>query len=138
MAEGKGKAKTATEEEGEYLWGKVVELTQTAFRDGNLTEEATWQTVVLIPKGKGEFQGIGLVEVIWKLLTLILHRRLTAIKLHDVLHGFQEDHVKDFLPHGCKLLKQLGLEGGRPSTATFPEPVKYVMEFYRREPAVKY
>ena len=49
------KAKTATEEEGEDLWGKVVELTQTEFRDGNLTEEAIWQTVVLIPKGKGEF-----------------------------------------------------------------------------------
>ena len=62
-------SETATEEEGEDLWGKVVELTQTAFRDGNLAEEANWQTVVLIPKGKVVFQGIGLVEVIWKLLT---------------------------------------------------------------------
>ena len=70
--------------------GEVVELTQTAFREGNLAEEATWQTVVMIPNGKGEFWGIGLVEVIWKLLTLILHRRLAAIKLHDVLHGFRE------------------------------------------------
>ena len=90
MAEDKGKAKTATEEEREDWWGKVVELTHTAFRDGNLAEEATWQTVVLIPKGKGEFWGIGLVELIWKLLTLILHRQLTTIKLHDVLHGFRE------------------------------------------------
>ena len=91
MAEEKGKEKTATEEEGEDLWGKVVDLTQTAFQDGTLAEEATWQTVVLIPKGKGEFREIGLVEVIWKLLTIILHRRLTTgIKLHDVLHGFQE------------------------------------------------
>ena len=89
MAEEKGKAKTATEEEGGDLWGKLVELTQTAFWDGNLAEEATWQTVVLIPKGKGEFRGIGLVEVICKLLTLILHRRLTTIKLHYVLHGFR-------------------------------------------------
>ena len=55
-AEEKGKTKTATDEEGEDLWGKVVELTQTAFRDSNLAEEATWQTVVLIPKGKGEFR----------------------------------------------------------------------------------
>ena len=38
VAEEKWKAKTATEEEGEHLWGKVVELTQTAFRDGNLAE----------------------------------------------------------------------------------------------------
>ena len=42
MAEEEGKAKTATEKEGEDLWGEVVELTQTAFRDGNLAEEATW------------------------------------------------------------------------------------------------
>ena len=26
-------------------------------------EEATWQAVLLIPKGKGDFRGIGLVEV---------------------------------------------------------------------------
>ena len=53
MAEEKGEEKTATEEEGEDLWGKVVDLTKTAFRDGTLAEEATWKTVVLIPKGKG-------------------------------------------------------------------------------------
>ena len=67
-----------------------MEMTQTAFRDGTLAEEATWQTVVLITKGKGEFWVIGMVEVTWKLLTIILHRRLTTrIKLHDVLHGFR-------------------------------------------------
>ena len=107
MAEEKGKAKTATEEEGEDLWGKVVELTQTAFRDGNLAEEATWQTVILIPKGKGEFRGIGLVEVIWKLLTLILHQRLTTIKLHDVLHGFREGRGTGTATLEVKLLQQL-------------------------------
>ena len=89
-AEEKGKTKTAAEEEGEELWAKVVELTQTAFREGKLAEEATWQAVVMIPNGKGEFRGIGLVEVVWKILTLILHRRLATIKLHDVLHGFRE------------------------------------------------
>ena len=36
MAEKQGKTKTAAEEEGEELWGKVVELTQTAFGEGKL------------------------------------------------------------------------------------------------------
>ena len=55
--------------------------------------------MVLIPKGKGEFRGIGQVEVIWKLLTIILHRRLTTgIKLHDVLHGFREGWYRDGHP----------------------------------------
>ena len=63
LAEEKGKEKSEAEEEGKELLGKVVKMTQTAFREGKLAEEATWQTVVLIPKGKGEFRGIGLVEV---------------------------------------------------------------------------
>ena len=40
-----------------------MELLQTAFRDGDLAEEATWQVVVLIPKGKKDYRGIGPVEV---------------------------------------------------------------------------
>ena len=32
--------------------GREVELIQTAFRDGVLAEEATWQVVVLISKGE--------------------------------------------------------------------------------------
>ena len=78
MAEENGKKKTEAEEEGEEMWGKVVEMTQTAFREGKLAEEAAWQTVVMIPKGKGEFRGIGLVEVTWKVLAVILHHRLTT------------------------------------------------------------
>ena len=52
LAEEKGEEKTEVGEEGRELWGKVAEITQTAFREGKLAEEATWQTVVLIPKGK--------------------------------------------------------------------------------------
>ena len=91
MAEEKGKKKTEAEEEGEEMWGKVVEMTQTAFREGKLAEETAWQTVVTIPKEKGEFRGIGLVEVTWKLMAVILHCRLTTgLQLHDALHGFRE------------------------------------------------
>ena len=52
LAEKKGEEKTEPEEEGGELWGNVVEINQTAFREGKLAEEAMWQTVVLIPKGK--------------------------------------------------------------------------------------
>ena len=108
MAEEKGKEKTVAEEEGEELWGKVVEMTQTAFRDGKLAEEAAWQTVVIIPKREGEFRGIGLVEVTWKLITVILHRWLTTgIQLHDVLHGFREGRGTGTANLEAKLLQQL-------------------------------
>ena len=52
LSEEKGEEKTEAEEKGGDLWGKLVELTQTAFWEGEMAEEATWQTVVLIPKGE--------------------------------------------------------------------------------------
>ena len=67
----------------------MVELVQTAFWDRDLAEEDTWKAVVLIPKGKGDYRGIGLVEVMWKVVAVILNRRFTSsINFHDVLHGF--------------------------------------------------
>ena len=42
LAEEKGEEKMEAEEEGKDLWGKLVELTQTAFREGEMAEEATW------------------------------------------------------------------------------------------------
>ena len=108
LAEEKGKEKTEAEEEGGELWGKVVEITQTEFWEGKLVEEATWQTVVLIPKGKREYRGIGLVDVTWKVVAVILHRRLTTgITFHDALHVFQEGCGTGTATLEDKLLQQL-------------------------------
>ena len=69
--QGEGDGNTRREErengerqtEDEEKWARVMELVQTAFRDGELEEEATWQAVVLTPTGKGDYRGISLVEV---------------------------------------------------------------------------
>ena len=53
-----------------------------------MVQEATWKAVVLIPKGGGYYHGIGLVEAVWKVATMILNCRFTAsITLHGVLYG---------------------------------------------------
>ena len=71
-------------------WTRVVYLVQLEFQEGKLAEEATWQAVVLLPKGKNDYRGIGLAEVMWKVVAAILNRQLTAsITFHDLLHGFQ-------------------------------------------------
>ena len=79
--------------EGEEVgphWKNLVEIIQTAFWEGALAEEATWKAVVMIPKGRQEYQGIGLVEVMWTVVAAILYLRLTAsITFHDFLHGFR-------------------------------------------------
>ena len=62
------------DEEGgptEPHWERLVDLIQTAFWEGDLAEEAMWQAVVLIPKGKKDYRGIGLVEVMWKVVAAI-------------------------------------------------------------------
>ena len=70
-------------------WERVVELVQTVFGKGRLAEEATCQAVVLIPKGKKDYRGIGLMEVMWKVVAAILNRRLTAsLAFCKILHGF--------------------------------------------------
>ena len=71
-------------------WARVVERVQTAFREGELAEESTWQAVVLIPKGEKDYRGIGLVEVMWKVVAVILNHRFTSsITYHNALHGFR-------------------------------------------------
>ena len=86
----------------------MVEITLTAFWEGKLSEEATWQTVVLILKGKRELRGIGLVEVTWKVVAVILHHQLTTgITFHDALHGFREGRGTGTATLEAKLLQQL-------------------------------
>ena len=45
-------------------WEIVVRLVKLEFRDGTMPEEIDWSTMVLLPKGRGEYQEIGLVEVL--------------------------------------------------------------------------
>ena len=89
MTENGGTSETHPEAEAEN-WTMVVDLIQLAFREGKLAEEATWKAVVLVTKGKIDYRGIGLVEVMWKLVAEILNFRITAsITYHDFLHGFR-------------------------------------------------
>ena len=86
----------------------MMALVRVSFGEGRLAEEATWQAVVLIPKGKGDYHGIGLVVVVWKVVTEILNRRLTAsITYHDYLHGFQAGRGTGTATLEAKLLQQL-------------------------------
>ena len=75
-----------------------------------MAEEATWKTVVLIPKGRKEYRGIGLVEVMWKSVAAILHLRLTtAITYHDFLHGFRVGRGTGTATLEAKLFQQLAV-----------------------------
>ena len=73
-----------------------------------MEEEFTWKTIALIPKGNGYFRGIGLVEVLWKMMTVILNHRIgTAIVFHEVLHSFRTGRRMGTASINAKLLQYL-------------------------------
>ena len=64
--------------------------------------------MVLIPKVKKGYWGIGLVEVMWKVVAEILNLRLTvSIIFHNFLHGFRSGRGTGTPPIEAKLLQQL-------------------------------
>jgi hypothetical protein len=68
----------------------LVQMVQHVFSTGEFPTELTWTTLVLLPKEDGSSRGIGLMDVIWKLITSIIDARLKgSIDFHDSLHGFR-------------------------------------------------
>ena len=54
-----------------------------------LLTELSWTILVLIPKGIADTRGVGLIEVMWKVVYSIVDTRInTIVTFHDVLYGF--------------------------------------------------
>ena len=71
------------------LWDKLVSLMNSAFIEGHIPAALAWTMMVLILKIVGDYRGIGLVEIIWKVCKLIVNNRLqNSITVHDVVYGF--------------------------------------------------
>ena len=67
-----------------------MRLVQKTFGYGNPPEELARVTMVFILKMKGEFWGIELVEVAWKVCATVVKCWLRrGVVLHDALHGFR-------------------------------------------------
>ena len=56
---------------------------------GTIPQEMAWGTLILLPKAlEGQFRGIGLLEIVWKLISRVLDTRIKAvIEFHNFLHG---------------------------------------------------
>jgi hypothetical protein len=63
--------------------------------------ELPWSMMVLLPKDSSGFQGIGLLEIIWKLITS------KAVEFHDALHGFHAFWGTGTAIIEAKLIQQL-------------------------------
>ena len=64
--------------------------------------------VVPIPKVVGDYCGIGLVEVVWKVVMVILNCHFKSfIDFHNILHSFQESCGTGTASLEAKLLQHL-------------------------------
>ena len=68
-------------------WRVFVKMIQTIWDQGEIPMQMSWMVVVLLPKGGGDFRGIGLLDPFWKVVEKVMVRRLGTIEFHPCLHG---------------------------------------------------
>jgi hypothetical protein len=67
-------------------WRSFMALLQAIWITGTVPTQMTWMIVVLLPKGGGNFCGIGLLNPIWNVVEKVMVTQFSVIKLHDCLH----------------------------------------------------
>ena len=73
------------------LWEILVRLVHNTFLEWTPPAELVWATILLIREGKGEYQGIGLIEVAWKVCAALVDCWLKrGVVLQNNIHGFRE------------------------------------------------
>jgi len=97
-------------------WNKVLELVELVFTGKPLPKSFGTGILVLIPKGvPDQYRGIALLEVIYKLVSAIINRRLTeAIAFHDAVHGFCTGRGTGTATIELKLRMQLAQRTNKP------------------------
>jgi hypothetical protein len=91
---------------GDY-WRMFLTLVQAVWDHDNIPPQLLWVIVVLIPKGGGNYQGIGLLEPMWKVCKQVMDTRLNGIPLHKSLHGCHNGRGTGTAVMEAKLAQQL-------------------------------
>ena len=71
-------------------WCLFVQLIQHIWETRDIPRQMLLTILVLILKGGGDYRGIGLLEVAWKVIEGVVDGRLKGVAFHDSLHGFRE------------------------------------------------
>jgi hypothetical protein len=70
-----------------HKWWVFVKMMQAIWEHGSVPEQMRWETIVLLPKGGGDYHGIGLLEPFWKVVEKTMVAQSALIKFHDGVHG---------------------------------------------------
>ena len=75
---------------------------------GEIPQKMLLIIAALIPKGNsGDFRGVGLLEVVWKVIKQAIDAWLKCVPMHNVLHGFRLGRNCDKNIMEAKLAQQL-------------------------------
>ena len=70
-------------------WIKLVEIIQFMWETGSILTELVWTVLVLILKVNVHNWGIGLLEVVWKVVEAVIDIWIkSVVQSQNVLHGF--------------------------------------------------
>jgi hypothetical protein len=102
-------------------WEKVLELIDRIFKGEDIPQSFGTGILVLIPKSTpGQYRGIALLEIIYKLISAIINRRLVAsIRFHDAIHGFRTYRGTGTAILEAKLRMQLAMRSTEPNFMVF-------------------
>ena len=67
-------------------WRIFVKLMQAVWEQGSIPEQMKWKIIDLLPKGGGDYCGIGLLEPFWKVIKKIMVAWLLSVEFHDNHH----------------------------------------------------
>jgi hypothetical protein len=88
-------------------WRRFTLLVQAIWDHGEIPPQLLWVIIVLIPKGGGDYRGIGLLEPMWKVCKRVMDLRLNAFDLHNLLHGCRNRRGTGTAGIEAKLAQQL-------------------------------
>jgi len=89
-------------------WNKLVELVQHTWEHTELPQELYYYAQIMIPKPDGGSRGIGLLEIVSKVIECLIDSHIKAkVKFHDCLPGFRAAPGTDTAQMESKLFQQL-------------------------------
>ena len=100
-------------------WDIFVQLIKLIFEKGELPTQMLWVVIVLLPKGNGDYCGIGLIERFQKVFQIVMGVRLQSIELHYCLHGFLAERGTGTATLELKLAQNLAFLEQEPLFVTF-------------------
>jgi len=103
-------------------WAMVVKLIEMAFTGEAIPSAFFTGILVLLPKPDGDFRGIALLEVLYKLISSIINQRLVkamTTKFHDGIHGFRSGRGTGTAIMEVKLMMQLAQQVNKPLHMVF-------------------